>query len=585
MHKPSDITLPSLMESQVVEEWGPVLENYVGNEISKDRKTWMSKLAHFQHLNENSTFDSAGVTTLSNTPGVGNPSFGSTLGSQSNFVNGTQGSGDKWMSPFAISLQVAAKTIGFDVVNVIPISAPNGMIYYVDYIYADGRLGGTGNDNPLLFKIPTPSAFTATRGSKWIGSSGAPVTAGDPLAGNTARLEYVGRTRIEGYAIFKLLGTGTATANVVEDTTTLKIGDIFDGSASLYASADGLEADTTATSFAITGTADYVKAFEDQVYGFSNGEGGQNGVQYDGNWTNGDGLFEGASRGEGESEPFKQMGVRIRNKNIEARTFKIAISVTQEQLQDMKRQHGFDLIAKAESALVNETSQNFNKAILGRLFALGWRNHLNANQAEGINLNMSADATYTSGATNATYVDNAGQSQSLAIPFWANYSSSSASFDNQETVQRRIMSKIIAASDIINQRGRRGPATFVVTNTQIASALKNVSGYTMSPMQNNLNQGGGNLYPAGQIAGMSIYVDPNMRYDDTRVLVGRKGADDEPGLKFLPYLLAESIQTISPETMAPKIAVISRAALTEYGQLPETQYMTIFVKVPAGGIV
>jgi hypothetical protein len=83
---------------------------------------------------------------------------------------------------------------------------------------------------------------------------------------------------------------------------------------------------------------------------------------------------------------------------------------------------------------------------------------------------------------------------------------------------------------------------------------------------------------------MQIFVDPNMKYTDTRVVVFRKGADDEPGLKFLPYLLGESVQTIQPNTASPKIFMTSRYALTEYGQRPEAQYITFYVKTSAGGI-
>ena len=67
-----------------------------------------------------------------------------------------------------------------------------------------------------------------------------------------------------------------------------------------------------------------------------------------------------------------------------------------------------------------------------------------------------------------------------------------------------------------------------------------------------------------------------MNFNDTRVLVGRKGADDEPGLKFMPYMMAESLQTIAEGTMSPKIAVKSRFALVEAGQLPQTQYYTLY---------
>jgi hypothetical protein len=94
-----------------------------------------------------------------------------------------------------------------------------------------------------------------------------------------------------------------------------------------------------------------------------------------------------------------------------------------------------------------------------------------------------------------------------------------------------------------------------------------------------VNQNNGALYPLGTLAGMTIYVDPNMKYEDTRILVGRKGADEEPGLKFMPYLMAESIQTIAEGTMAPKIAVKSRYALVEAGFHPQTQYFTFLINL------
>ena len=137
-------------------------------------------------------------------------------------------------------------------------------------------------------------------------------------------------------------------------------------------------------------------------------------------------------------------------------------------------------------------------------------------------------------------------------------------------------SRILAAGNVVAQRGRRGPANFVVTNLQIATALQDSAQFTFYPLANTVNQNNGALYPLGTLAGMTIYVDPNMDYSDTRVLVGRKGADEEPGLKFMPYLMAESIQTIAEGNMSPKIAIKSRYALAEAGFHPETQYMTLY---------
>jgi len=104
-------------------------------------------------------------------------------------------------------------------------------------------------------------------------------------------------------------------------------------------------------------------------------------------------------------------------------------------------------------------------------------------------------------------------------------------------------------------------------------------------MANTVNQNNGSLYPVGAVAGMTVYVDPNMSWSDTRVCVGRKGADEEPGLKFMPYLMAESIQTIAEGTMAPKVAVKSRYALVEAGFHPETMYFTFYIATPPAGLV
>ena len=62
------------------------------------------------------------------------------------------------------------------------------------------------------------------------------------------------------------------------------------------------------------------------------------------------------------------------------------------------------------------------------------------------------------------------------------------------------------------------------------------------------------------------------------ILVGRKGDGNGPGLVFMPYLMAESVQTIAEGTMAPKVAVKSRYALVEAGFHPETQYISFFVE-------
>lgn len=283
-------------------------------------------------------------------------------------------------------------------------------------------------------------------------------------------------------------------------------------------------------------------------------------------------------RGVGETSYYRTMGLQAFTKFVEAETFQVAATVTTEQIQDLNRQYGIDVVSMMENALVNEISQSINKHILSRAFALGWDNHYTFNITEGVNLNLTLNAAQVA-SKKVNFVGKDTGLKVMELPVIAMYASSGTNFENQGTFQRRIQSKVLAAANVVAQRGRRGPGNFVVTNLQIATALQDSAQFTFYPLANTVNQNNGALYPLGTLAGLTIYVDPNMRYGDTRVLVGRKGADEEPGLKFMPYLMAESIQTIAEGTMAPKLAVKSRYALVEAGFHPETQYFTFLVNL------
>jgi hypothetical protein len=93
-------------------------------------------------------------------------------------------------------------------------------------------------------------------------------------------------------------------------------------------------------------------------------------------------------RSVAESTYYNSMGLTTFTKFVEADTFQVAASVTTEQIQDLNKQFGIDVISMIENALVNEASQSINKHILSRAFQLGWSNCVNFNQIEGQNLNL-----------------------------------------------------------------------------------------------------------------------------------------------------------------------------------------------------
>jgi hypothetical protein len=582
-------------EQEIYDTWSPLIESKAGI-TDEGKKGWLTKYCHYHSLNESAgAYNSLGV--VNGMGAVAPPAFpgmpmnGTTLSTQANagFYNQNwQGSGDKFPSLLPLAIQVAAKTIGFDIVPVIPMSGPTGILSYLDYVYSGGKLNGaTGSDSSAadaLAKAPTMVKFPVYQGSA-TGITGA--TAGSFQVGYTyglgagtfggLTLQFIGLSRIDGFPIFQV---DAISAN-------FNIAQCINGTSyQLYSISTDTGASSVASTVYYTGTsasnngwvAQLVKALEDHIQGFS-GAGFNNDQNWQGPYVDGTKTYNPMLRGVGESTYFNQMGLSTFTKFVEAETFQVAAAVTTEQIQDLNKQFGIDVISMIENALVNEVSQAINKHILARAFALGWSNHIQFNNVENQNLNLNLVLGGSTGTTSA-YVNKTDTGIAMAIPAGP----ATSSYENLSTLQRRLFSRILAAANVVANRGRRGPANFIVTNAAVASALQDISQFTFAPFSNTLTQNNGTLYPVGSLAGMTVYVDQNMSYNDTRVLIGRKGGDDEPGLKFMPYMMAESIQTISEGTMSPKIAVKSRYALVEAGMLPETMYLTFYVNVPQGGL-
>lgn len=544
-------------EAQIMETWSPIIESKTGIQDSY-KLGWLSKYCHYHSLNEsfNGAYSQVGVPSAGNLGGlmgaVSTP--GSNIG-----VYGSAGSGDKFPSLLPLAIQVAARTVGFDIVNVIPMQGPAGVLTYLDYVYAGGNTDTL--IKPTVIKLSTATAFTS---SVSIGA--------DYILGTTSSnlsLKFIGYSRIDGQPLFRITTPDSGTAPTIATAA----------GGTLWA---GLTAGggTVTTS---TITPSLVKALEDHIQGFA-GAGATNAGNMFGPYAE-DNLGSAMNRQTGENTYFNTMGLKAYTKFVEAKTFQVAANVTTEQIQDLNKQYGIDVISMVENALVNELSQAINKNILAVSFGLGWLNNYQMYTSEGQTLNCTLDPGLTA-STTASYLGADGTSYSVTVPAFTNFAGSgNVANENQYTIQRRIYSKILAAGNVVAQRGRRGPANFIVANYQIASAIMDSAQFTAAPITNAVNQNNGSLYPVGTIAGMTLYVDPNMKYSDLRVLVGRKGADEEPGLKFMPYMMAESIQTIAEGTMSPKIAVKSRFALVEAGQLPQTQYYTIYFRLGSGQIV
>ena len=530
-------------DSRILNTWKPLLESH-GVTAESGKQEWLAEYAHNHAIFDNS----APVFEQANTPGLFFQQPGSVLGmggaqaptpGQTPFdaagAKGSyadSGSGDKFPSLLPVAIQVAAKTIGFDLVPVVPMDSPVGFLPYLDYLYAGGR---TDTEfEPYMVKLEGITSDSL--------DLDAAVAANDTVtvAGAVGNYEFVGFSRVDGLLIIKVVDDGPAggaAASVSADLT----GNVITAIGAATPQGAG-------GAGATAGTISLVSALENHISGFTSQSTEAANPEFVGPYLPETGGVPGSmSREESEMSKYRQMGLRMFTKFVEAKSDQVSISASVEQIQDLNRVWNFDVISMLENVAVNELAQSINKRLVNRIFELAADHNTEVAMVEGAGI---------------TTLDlNAG----------------TGGFENVSTLQRRLVTKVLELANLIYHRGRFGAGTFMITNGRVASALADVAGYSIAQAPSDMGGVAGNLYPAGKVYGVQVYVDPNLSFGDSRISIGRKGSDEEPGVKFLPYIMAESLQTISEGTFSPKIGMKSRYAITEAGWHPETQYVNMDV--------
>ena len=626
-------------EAEVQKTWGPVIEESTGI-TEKSKLSWMSKYCHYHNLNE-SVYNTVHLNPNMNVQSMGNVTLPGNPGSMNAFPAQAAGSGDRPFSLLPLAMQVAAQTVGLDLVPVVPMQGPMGVLTYLDFVYGGGRGSGAPVNgaldtaaSPLLIKMNVATYLVANGGAAttfvvndvvYADGANSSTAATTPIANDLKaanyELTFVGLSRIDGFPIFRVrannsaiianpAGAGTALVGFPSynggftyaqgaETASSTIYNSIVGGGALYGAVRAAAPAVRAGSSVVLGAAGMlqigtiaavsglglVKALEDHITGFSG-----NAFQPANDPATGSPAFANQNingvdpyqRGVGESTVDNIMGLSLFNKSIAAETFQVAAAVTREQVQDLK-QFGIDAVAQVEAVLVNELTQSINKYILDRIFRNGVTNAAQVQAVNGTSLSEQFNAAgAVAGAAIPLGPNNTANAIVNTVAPFPVQTNVLGGGNTQGTLQRRVYTKILAASNLIATRGRRGPATFAVTGGEMATALQSVAGFIAYPLSNTVNQAGGSLYPIGAIAGVTIYVDPNRAFNDYTICVGRKGDGNSPGLVFMPYLMAESVETIAEGTMAPKIAIKSRFALVDAGFNPELMYYTMNFNFNAG---
>ena len=600
---------------KAVAKWKPVLESL--GVTDPYRMKWMSEYAEMHSLNENVAYQTLGnlngmgavvAAQPSSTPGLVWGDYGTT--------GGVIGSGDIGQNLLPVSMKIAAQTIGLDLVAVKPASSPKVDLLFVDFKYDNLTDSTQKDERPIMFQLNLLSLTSLNTNLKLamaakldsnlqpvrekiggltaplyvhltggtvtvnIGNTtgnlaayftlGGPVTApilqnfdptlvNYPANGTTPKkegwMEFLGWSRINGYPMFRVFrqfntGANNAGWGFVDDrntfpTATYSIAEMLNDAVSMQiATTTGV-----VTNVLLSGaTIQLVSLLEDHIPGFSAG------------WY----LNKPMTRDEDERTYPNVIGPDIFTKTIQVGDVEITSSLKRTQIEDIKAATGMDIVQKLESVLVNELTQTISKQIIAKV-------------TEMADKNRTAWTTPKDGSGNPKFDFN--------VDAYLAVGAATPGGETTHSIQRKLIAKINNASNFIATEGRVGPAQYLVTNGNLASVIQDVAGYTLNPVKSaNLNANG-QLFPMGNIGQISIYVDPYQRWDDNRIFLGRKNSVEQPGLVFVPYLMAQSIQLISEATWAPRMMIRSRYAVADIGFFPWKQFMTIVVTDTAGVLI
>lgn len=548
-----------LNEAETLKTWSGFITESTGIQ-DRSKLTWMSKYCAYHTLAEKNNINESAMGYLHMNPNMNVGGMGQAYfpgANPNNGYDGVKGSGDNPFSLLPLAVQVAAQTIALDLVPVVPMNGPLGILQYMDYVYEGGktnlrpRFEGDYESKtaPLMVKLSLSMSgdsdvepINHAKLYQQLREDFKPGMA--PIAvGNNFELTFVALGRIDGRPIFQ----------VKEQSTFGMVNGGEGAGITLVEALMGEQAVQILEKYDVV-DIDTVKALEDFIPGFT-GAG----------MKEGDPMSAKAyDRAQGESTPANLMSLNVFTEKVEAKTIKVKGAITREQIQDLKA-YGIDAIAQVEAELVNELTQHINRELLNEIYALGMQNYNESLAFEGINLN-----TYFT-------VDPAAKKDGYITSYVG------GGAETLGTIQRRIMSKVLAASNLIAQRGRRGAGTYAVCSAAIATALQDCAGFVAYPLSNTINQTAGSLFPVGAISGVSIYVDPNLPWSDTRIVVGRKGKDNEPGIVFMPYLMADKL-TYPVEGLegAPVTTLTSRYAIVKAGHNPQLYFYCFDIALGEG---
>jgi hypothetical protein len=262
----------------------------------------------------------------------------------------------------------------------------------------------------------------------------------------------------------------------------------------------------------------------------------------------------GASTAAFETSDFNEMAFVIDRTSVVAKTRALKAEYTSELAQDLKAVHGLDAEVELANILSAEILAEINREVIRNIY----RNaKLGCQQGDlrfkgggavqglsgGLNVHGPLAASGNVGVGGIYDVVNDSDGRWSAEKF------------------RGLMFQIEREANVIAKETRRGKGNFIITTSDVASALA-MSGFlnlTPTPDVNLTVDDTGNTF-AGTLNGkIKVYIDPYSVSGADYVTVGYRGSSPyDAGMFYCPYVPLQMVRAVSETTFQPKIGFKTR---------------------------
>lgn len=150
---------------------------------------------------------------------------------------------------------------------------------------------------------------------------------------------------------------------------------------------------------------------------------------------------------------------------------------------------------------------------------------------------------------------------------------------NNEDGYKKLKNFILNASNQIYQKGKWGPANYVICNTKIGIALNSFNILDIESLNKELTSEYYQFQKIGKIQHLNVFTDPMMSNNDNRILIGSVPCERYPGLG-LSYLNNEiDFIEAKDNNLNNNINAIMYSTIFDCGKYPEYLYSMFEYKI------